>query len=222
MYNVPISDSLIERLTSFEEDFIICASKVFEKELIVDINQYVRLDLGKNYLTDISLTKTKEEFSVKDDITIDVKFSLQGDLREAFNEKNWTKAYNNNDNQFKLKYGIKLLSSGIRKHDIGNPIDTYRKASFFWTRNPKLVNPMKKKRIWVQVAKNFEPFIRLTENEVKSELFDFDEKITFPASELGDGKHKVAAEAFVSWQKHDYTESFSTKSQAKEIEIKIN
>jgi hypothetical protein len=188
----------------------------------VDINQYVRLGLGKNYLTDISLTKTKEEFSVKDDIVIDVKFSLQGDLREAFNEKNWTKAYNNNDNQFKLKYGIKLISSGIRKHEIGNPIDTYRKASFFWTRNPKLVNPMKKKRIWVQVAKNFEPFIKLTENEVKSELFDFDEKITFPASELGDGKHKVGAEAFVSWQKHDYTESFSTKSQSKEIEIKIN
>ena len=84
--------------------------------------------MGKNYLTDISLTKTKEEFSVKDDIVIDVKFSLQGDLREAFNEKNWTKAYNNNDNLFKLKYGIKLLSSGIRKHEIGKPIDTYRKA----------------------------------------------------------------------------------------------
>jgi len=43
MYNVPISDSLIERLTSFEEDFVICAFKVFEKELIVDINHYERL-----------------------------------------------------------------------------------------------------------------------------------------------------------------------------------
>ena len=55
----------------------------------------------------------------------------------------------------KLKYGIKLVSSGLRKHDVGKPIDTYRKASIFWTRNPKLVNPMKEKRIWVQVAKNF-------------------------------------------------------------------
>ena len=53
-------------------------------------------------------------------------------------------------------------------------------------------------------------------------MFDFDEKITFRASELGAGKHKVAAEAYVSWQKHDYAESFSTKSHAKEIEIKIN
>ncbi len=81
---------------------------------------------------------------------------------------------------------------------------------------------MKEKRIWVQVAKNFEPFIRLTEEEVRQELFDFNEKITFKASDLGPGKHKIGAEAFVSWQKHDYTESFSTKAHATEIEIKIS
>jgi hypothetical protein len=80
---------------------------------------------------------------------------------------------------------------------------------------------MKKKRVWVQIAKNFEPFIRLTEEEVRQELFDFEEKIIFKASELGTGKHKLGAEAFVSWQKHDYTEPFSTKSHAGEIEINI-
>ena len=143
-------------------------------------------------------------------------------MREAFNEKNWTKAYNKNDNLFKLKYRVKLHTAGIRKHELGKSIDTYRKASLFWTRNPKLVNPMKKKRVWVQVAKNFEPFIRLTEEEVRQELFDFDEKITFKASELGKGNHTIGAEVNVSWQKHDYTEPFSTKSNAKEIEIKIN
>ena len=173
-------------------------------------------------ISDISLEKEKEEFSLDDMITIGVKFSIQGELREAFNEKNWTKAYNNNDNLFKLKYGVKLQTSGIRKHELGKPVETYRKASIFWTRNPKLVNPMKEKRIWVQVAKNFEPFIRLTEEEVRQELLDFDEKITFKASELGSGKHTVGAEVNVSWQKHDYTEPFSSKSHAKEIEIKIN
>ena len=79
---------------------------------------------------------------------------------------------------------------------LAKPVDTYRKASIFWTRNPKLVNPMKEKRIWVQVAKNFEPFIRLTEEEVRQELFDFDEKIIFKASELGTGNHTVGAEAY--------------------------
>lgn len=192
-----------------------------KKKLIVDINHYDRLNLDKSNISDISLTKSKDEFSLDDDIDVDVKFSIQGDLREAFNEKNWTKAYNKNDNLFKLKYGVKLLSGGVRKREIGKPIDSYRKASIFWTRNPKLVNPMKKKRVWVQIAKNFEPFIRLTEEEVRQELFDFEEKIIFKASELGTGKHKIGAEAFVSWQKHDYTEPFSTKSHAGEIEINI-
>ena len=178
--------------------------------------------MEKNFLSDIELTKSKDDFSSDEAIQIGVKFSIQGNLREAFNEKNWTKAYNNNDNLFKLKYGIKLVSGGIRKHELGRPIETYRKASIFWTRNPKLVNPMKERRIWVQVAKNFEPFIRLTEEEVRQELFDFDEKIIFKASELGSGKHTIGAEAHVEWQKHDDTDPFKTKSQAKEIEIKIN
>ena len=178
--------------------------------------------MEKNNISDINLIKTKDEFSSDEIITINVKFSIQGALREAFNEKNWTRAYNKNDNLFKLKYGVKLLTGGIRKRELGKPIDAYRKASLFWTRNPKLVNPMKEKRIWVQVAKNFEPFIRLTEEEVRQELFDFDEKITFKASELGNGKHAIGAEAYIEWQKHDYVEPFSTKFNSKEIEIKIN
>ena len=173
-------------------------------------------------ISDISLEKEQDEFSLDDMITIGVKFSIQGGLRDAFNEKNWTKAYNNNDNLFKMKYGVKLHTTGLRKHELGKSIDTYRKASIFWTRNPKLVNPMKERRIWVQVAKNFEPFIRLTEEEVRQELFDFDEKITFKASELGKGDHTIGADVNVSWQKHDYTEPFSSKSSAKEIKIKIN
>lgn len=176
---------------------------------------------SESTLSDISLTPDKEEYSQNDEITIGVKFSIQGGLRDAFNEKNWTESYNKYDNLFKLKYGIKLASGGFRKHELKS-VDTYRKASLFWTRNPKLVNPMKEKRVWVQVAKNFEPIIRLTEDEVRQELFDFEEKLTFKASELGSGKHKIGAEVFASWQKHHYTEPDNVKSSAKEIEIKIN
>jgi len=178
--------------------------------------------MAENSISEIKLEKTQEEFSLDDNITITVRFSILGDLRNSFTEKNWTHAYEKNDNTFKLKYGIKLVKGGLRKHGVGKPIDTYRKASIFWTRNPKLVNPMKEKRIWVQVAKNFEPFIRLTEEEVRQELFDFSEEIHFKASELGKGKHKIGAEAFASWQSHEFIEKGDTKSQAKEIEISIN
>ena len=81
---------------------------------------------------------------------------------------------------------------------------------------------MKDRRVWVQVAKNFEPFIALTEEDVQKEFFDFEEKFTFNASELGTGNHKISAEAFASWQKHHYTEKGDAKNQSNEIEISIN
>ena len=173
-------------------------------------------------ISDIHLEKSKDEFSLDDDIRINVKFSINNGLRDSFTEKNWTDAYNQNDNTIKLKYRIKLLKGGLRKHSLGKPIDSYRKASIFWTRNPKLVNPMKEKRIWVQVAKNFEPFIRLTEEEVREEFFDFDESYTFKASELGIGKLKINAEAYASWQTHPYIEKGDAKNQSKDFEISIN
>ena len=173
-------------------------------------------------ISNLSLVKDKDVYSIDDSVTLNVKFSLKGEVRNAFNEKNWTEAYEKNDNQFKLKYGIKLTSGGLRKHNVGKPIDAYRKASIFWTRNPKLVNSMKERRVWVQVAKNFEPYIKLTEEDTKRELFDFDESVVLSASELGKGKHKVGAEVFVSWNKHTYIEKSEGMMHSKEIEIDIN
>lgn len=179
-------------------------------------------EMGESYISDIELVKSKDQFSLDDEIEINVRFSVQGDLRNSFNEENWTKAYDNNDVSFKMKYGVKLTAGGFMKKEVGKPIDTYRKASIFWTRNPKLVNPMKDRKIWVQVAKNFEPFIRLTEEEVRQELFDFDEKFLLKASDLGKGKHKIGAEVFASWQKHDYTDPGNIKNNSQEIELAIN
>ena len=88
--------------------------------------------MKENKISDIKLQKIKEEYTLNDNIEIIVKFSVQGDLRNAFNEENWTKAYNNNDVSFKMKYGIKLTSGGFRKKEVGRTIDTYRKASIFW------------------------------------------------------------------------------------------
>jgi len=173
-------------------------------------------------ISTITLEKVKDEFSSNDTITITARFSLTGGLRDAFTEKNWTEAYDANDNTIKLKYGIKLSKGGLRKHELGKTIDTYRKASIFWTRNPKLVNPMKERKIWVQVAKNYEPFVALTEEDVRKEFFDFEEKFTFKASELGTGNHKISAEAFASWETHPYIKKGDVKNQSNEIEISIN
>ena len=178
--------------------------------------------MSETQISAITLGKEKDEFSSDETITITARFSLTGELRDAFTEKNWTQAYDENDNTMKLKYGIKLVKGGLRKHELGKSIDTYRKASIFWTRNPKLVNPMKERKIWVQVAKNFEPFIALTEEDVRKEFFDFEEKFTFSASELGIGNHKISAEVFASWETHPYIKKGDAKNQSSEVEISIN
>ena len=91
-----------------------------------------------NTISEVSLEKAPEKFKEGENVTVNVKFSITGALRQAFNEKNWEKAYNKHDNVFKLRYGIKLYSGGLRKREIGKALDTYKKVALFWTRNPKL------------------------------------------------------------------------------------
>ncbi len=173
-------------------------------------------------ISNMELVGSKDRFSADERITINVKFSIVGQIRASFTEERWTQAYDKNDVAFKLKYGIKLQVGGFRKRTLGSQIVSYRKASIFWTRNPLLVNPMKERRVWVQVAKNFKPFIRLTEEEVREELFDFDEGISFQASELGSGRHTISAEVQASWQKHEFIPTQSCKNNSPEIELIIN
>ena len=173
-----------------------------------------------NTISEVSLEKAPEKFKEGENVTLNVKFSITGALRQAFNEKNWEKAYNKHDNVFKLRYGIKLYSGGLRKREIGKALDTYKKVALFWTRNPKLTQ-MGEKKVWVQISKNFEPFIPKNQVEAQEVLLDFDEKMHFNASELGVGKHKIGAEIYVSWFKHDYAEPFDEKAHSKEIEIEI-
>jgi len=173
-----------------------------------------------NTISEVSLEKAPEKFKEGENVTLNVKFSITGALRQAFNEKSWEKAYNKHDNVFKLRYGIKLYSGGLRKREIGKALDTYKKVALFWTRNPKLTQ-MGEKKVWVQISKNFEPFIPKNQVEAQEVLLDFDEKMHFNASELGVGKHKIGAEIYVSWFKHDYAEPFDEKAHSKEIEIEI-
>jgi hypothetical protein len=179
------------------------------------------LTSDKNEISGVSLEKSPDKPKVDDNVAIDVKFSITGALREAFNEKNWEKAYTNHDNSFKLRYGVKLHTGGLRKKEIGKPLDTYKKVALFWTRNPKLIQHMGEKKVWVQISKNFEPFIPMSQADAQQLLLDFDEKIHFNASDLGVGKHKIGAEIHVSWFKHDYIEPFDETVHSKEIEIEV-
>ena len=71
--------------------------------------------MGKSDIPEIMLSCGAVQFSANDTIPVVVSFSVLGGIRDAFNEENWTKAYDKNDNTFKMKYGIKIHSGGIKK-----------------------------------------------------------------------------------------------------------
>ncbi len=73
--------------------------------------------MAESKISEIKLVKSNDDFSSDDNIEINVQFLVEGGIRDAFNEENWTKAYNNNDVGFKMKYGVKLTSGGFRKID---------------------------------------------------------------------------------------------------------
>jgi hypothetical protein len=45
--------------------------------------------------------KEKDEYARDEKNTITARISLTGGIRDAFNEKNWTQAYEENDNTIK-------------------------------------------------------------------------------------------------------------------------
>ncbi len=96
MYNTPISVSVTEILISLGSELITSAFMYSEKALIADIN-HMNYSMAESKISEITLEKSKEEYSSDENIEINVQFSIQGGLRDAFNEANWTKAYNNND-----------------------------------------------------------------------------------------------------------------------------
>ncbi len=59
--------------------------------------------MGESRISDIKLVNSKDEYSSDENIEINVQFSVEGDIRDSFNEVNWTKAYNNYDASFKMK-----------------------------------------------------------------------------------------------------------------------
>ena len=74
--------------------------------------------MAESKISEITLVKSKEEYSSDENIEINVQFSIEGGLRNAFNEVNWTKAYNNNDVSMKLQIWCKINIWGIQKERI--------------------------------------------------------------------------------------------------------
>lgn len=125
-----------------------------------------------------------------------LSFQVQGEIRDKFTQKIWEKAYDSNDNIFRMKIIVDLK--------LGKKTKQYKflhKAILFWTRNPKIPH-----RIWISIVKDEIPFYPLSEDEARSTLFDIRKIIEISGQDIDKEAKEISAEISVSWGKHYYCE----------------
>jgi len=132
-------------------------------------------------------------------IEFELSFSINGKIRDNFNQDIWTDAYSKHDNLFRLKYVIELLTD---KRRLIEPISFVKKASFYWSRDPKLPPLPPNKKIWVMIVSEDHPIIPSSEEEAKSLLFDVKKRIVLATSKLKKGENKVYTNIKASWGDH--------------------
>lgn len=168
-------------------------------------------DNNNSFIDHITLAKSQESVRPDQPLTLSLSFRIQGDIRDAFSQKNWERAYNKHDKGFIMKVEIDL-KSGRRRIAL---IKLVRKAALFWTRNPKIPY-----RIWVSIVKDDAPFYPLTEEEAKSLLFDVNKVIELKGSDLLlSGTHKLYADIKVTWGKHLFAQPTEIKGRSNYIDL---
>ena len=161
-------------------------------------------------IANIALSKYGEQLKDSSSLSLGLSFRIEGQIRAAFEQRNWEKAYDKHDNIFRLTIEVELKSG--RK--VIASLKFVRKAVLFWTRSPKIPY-----RIWIMIVKDDDSFYPSTIDEAKSLLFDIDRVIELNISDIKPGKHTLIAEIRVSWGKHLF--SNPTKIHAKSGEIQI-
>ena len=163
-----------------------------------------------SFITEAVLSKSQDSVKFDQPLTMSLSFKVDGTIRQAFDQKNWERAYNKHDNGFRMTIEVDLKSG--RRTIV--PIKLVRKAALFWTRNPKIPY-----RVWVSIVKDETPYYPLAIEEAKSLLFDVNKVIELNGSDLASGIHKLYAEIRVSWGKHEYTEPTEIKGRSNEVEL---
>jgi hypothetical protein len=165
----------------------------------------------ESYIENIVLKKVPET-TTGNKIILNLTFTINGLVRNIFTQNNWEKAYNKNDNIFRLVVKMDIKNNGQTIESK----KSVRKAILFWTRNPKISH-----RIWITIVKDENPYYPLKENEAKELLFDFQEKIEIESDKLKTGKNKISVMVNLFWNKHQYIEKkeISKESNIEEIEI---
>jgi hypothetical protein len=168
------------------------------------------LDDKKNGIDQVELSKSQESRKEGSSLVVRLDFKIVGELREAFHQRSWEKAYNLHDNVFRIKIIVELKSHRRLIHKL----EFVRKAILFWTRSPKIPH-----RIWASIIEGQTPFYPQTVEEARSLLFDVNKEIELNHQDLKWGRNSIMAYIRVSWGKHQYTEHANIHATSNEIEF---
>ena len=165
---------------------------------------------SSNKIENPQLSTSLKEVKPNEQVAFRIDFKIGGKIRQVFDQKNWERAYNLHDNIFRIKIDVDLNSGGKKLLHSGS----LRKASLFWTRNPKLPY-----RVWSLIVKDDTTFYPSSIEEVKSLLFDVEKEIIVNASQFDLGKHQIHAQIRVWWGKHQYTVPCELKAKTNKVSL---
>jgi hypothetical protein len=163
-----------------------------------------------NFISDIKISELTDSGASNKQTALEIRFRIDGKIRDGFEQKNWERAYNKHDNIFRVTILLELRATSKTI----SSTKLVRKAAFFWTRNPKIQH-----RIWIQIVKDDMPFYPLSVDEAKSLLFDFDKVIELDNMALDTKTNKINVRISVSWGKHNFTEPVEISGQSETIEL---
>ncbi|MEM0365271.1 MAG: hypothetical protein QW450_04230 [Candidatus Nitrosocaldus sp.] len=173
------------------------------------------MSMIRDVILDASSTRDKP-------IVLDLRFRIDGRIRELFTKERWLDAYEHHDNLFRIKYAISIKKEGsLTSKDIVEPITFVRKASIYWSRDPTMQPYPPEKKVWVMIVADQDSILPRDEDEARSLLFDVHRRIEIMPSMLGKGKHDIFAEVSAEWGKHVYAEADMLTARSNNVRLEI-
>lgn len=176
-----------------------------------------------NRIRDVILDAYPNTAREYEPIMLDLRFSVDGHIRNVFTKDGWLDAYEHHDNLFRIKYAVSIKMSSLLRRDVAvvEPIAFVRKASIYWSRDPSIQPYPPEKKVWVMIIMDQDSILPRDEDEARSLLFDVHRRIEVVPSILGKGKHSIFAEVSAEWGRHVYAEPERITARSNDVRLEI-
>jgi len=167
----------------------------------------------------VQLMTDKRSYGVQDTVKASLGFRIVGGLREAFHPDVWTVAWEDFDKILRLTIRVSVgVQRGLLTRRLAEVKKEVRKASFYWSRDPDLPY-----RIWALVVPEDggPPIIPRNVEDAQKQMLDVTKTFELPASDLGEGRHKLVGDVYARWGRRSFIEKGEVASKSKPLVIGI-